>query len=157
MAIITRDDASALIPEDVAGEIIKTVPEQSAVMRLARRLPNMSRKQRRMPVMSALATASFVSGDTGLKATTSVGWENKFLNAEELAVIVPIPEAVLDDTDYDIWGEVQPSIAEAMGKAFDAAVLYGLNKPIDWPAALLTGAAGAGNEVVLGAGGWRSV
>jgi len=153
MALITRDNAAALIPEDAAREIIKTVPEMSAVMQLARRLPNMSRNQRRMPVMSALATAAFVSGDTGQKTTSNVEWTNKYLNAEELAVIVPIPEAVLDDVDYDIWGEVQPSIAEAIGQAFDAAVLLGTNAPTSWPDDIVTAATAAGNTVTLGAAG----
>jgi HK97 family phage major capsid protein len=150
---ITRDDVGALIPEDVSREIIQGVPEMSAVMRLARRLPNMSRAQRRLPVLSALLTAYFVTGDTGLKQTTEAAWANKYINAEELAVIVPIPEAVLDDADYDIWGEIRPRIAEAMGIAFDQAVLYGTNAPSDWPEDLLDGATAAGNAVTLGSVG----
>lgn len=101
---ITRTDAQALMPEDVAREIITNVPEMSAVLRLARRLPNMSRAQTRMPVLASLITAGFVSGDTGLKATSEVSWTNKYINAAELAVIVPIPENVLADAAYDIWG-----------------------------------------------------
>jgi HK97 family phage major capsid protein len=139
-SLISRTDASALIPQEVSNEIIKAVPESSAVMRLARRLPNMSRNQRRMPIMSALATAYFVTGDTSLKETTEVNWENKYIDAEELAVIVPIPEAVLDDADFDIWGEVKPSLVEAFGLAFDGAVLYGTNIPSTWTTDL--GAAG---------------
>lgn len=148
---ITRSDSAALAPEEVSREIIQGVAETSAVMRLGRRLPNMSRSQVRMPVLSALMTAYFVSADTGLKQTTETAWANKYLNAEELAVIVPIPEAVLDDVDYDIWGEVKPRIAEAMGKAFDQAVLYGTNAPGTWPADLTTGATAAGNTVSLAA------
>jgi HK97 family phage major capsid protein len=139
-SVISRTDAAALIPEDVSAEIISNLPQQSAVMRLARRLPNMSRAQRRLPVMSALATAYFVSGDTGLKQTSDVAWENKYIDAEELAVIVPIPEAVLDDTDYDIWGQVRPAVEEALGLAIDQAVLYGTNIPASWTTNL--GAAG---------------
>jgi HK97 family phage major capsid protein len=149
---IIRSDAAALIPEEVSREIIQTVPEQSAVMRMARRLPNMTRSQLRLPVLSGLITASFVSGDTGLKQTSQIAWQNKYINAAELAVIVPIPEAVLDDADYDVWGEVRPRIVEAFGKAFDVAVLYGANKPSDWPAGLVTGATTAAQAVTLGAG-----
>jgi HK97 family phage major capsid protein len=101
MAVIDRTGAAALIPEDASAEIIQGVPSDSAVLQLARRLPNMSRKQTRLPVLATLPTAYFVNGDTGLKQTSSVSWENVYLNAEELAVIVPIPEAVLDDNDYD--------------------------------------------------------
>ena len=139
-SIVSRTDAAALIPEDVSRDIIKTLPQSSAVMRLARRLTDMPRAQRRMPVMSALATAYFVSGDNSLKQTSEVNWENKYIDAEELAVIVPIPEAVLDDTDYDIWGEIRPSLEEAFGIAVDQAVLYGTNIPASWATNL--GAAG---------------
>ena len=149
---ITRSDAAALIPEEVSREIIQTVPEQSAIMRMARRLPNMTRAQLRMPVLSGLITANFVTGDTGLKQTSEVAWQNKYINAAELAVIVPIPETVLDDVDYDVWAEVRPRIVEAFGKAFDQAVLYGTNKPSDWPDGLVTGATAASQAVTLGAG-----
>lgn len=133
-------DAAALIPEEVSAEILKNIPAASAVMSLGRKLPNMSVAQRRMPVMSALATAYFVDGDVGLIQTTEASWANKFIDAEELAVIVPIPKLVLDDVNYDIWAEVRPSIEEAIGRAVDAAVLYGTNIPATWSINL--GAAG---------------
>jgi HK97 family phage major capsid protein len=150
--LIDRSDAAALIPQDVSAEILKHIPEKSSVMGLARKLPNMSRAQKRLPVMSALASAYFVNGDTGKKQTSEVNWENKYVNAEELAVIVPISEAVLDDADYDIWGEVKPSIEEAFGLAIDQAVLYGTNIPAAWTtdlgaAGLVAGATAAGHVV----------
>ena len=135
-SLISRTDATALIPEEASRAILKNVAEQSAVMRLAKRLPNMSRAQYRMPVASALATAYFVSGETGLKQTTEYSWENKYIYAEEIAAIVPISEAVLDDADFDIWGEVRESVEEAFGIAIDAAVLYGTNIPATWTTAL---------------------
>jgi HK97 family phage major capsid protein len=152
-SIIDRStDASPLIPEDVSKEIIQGVPQYSAIMSLARKAPNMSRKQRRVPVLSTLPTAYFVDGDTGLKQTTEQAWVNKYFNAEELAVIIPIPEAVLEDVDYDIWGEIKPRIMEAMGIAFDQAVMFGTNAPSSWPTDLLTAATAAGNVVTLGTG-----
>lgn len=155
-SIISRTDAAALIPQEVSNEIIKAVPQQSAVMQLARRLPNMSAAQKRMPVMSALATAYFVSGDTSLKQTSEVNWENKYIDAEELAVIVPIPEAVLDDSAFDIWGEVQPALVEAFGVAIDGAVQYGTNIPATWTtnlgaAGIVAGALAASQGISLAA------
>lgn len=150
--IIDRSDAAALIPEEVSREIVQGVAETSACLRLFRRLPNMSRKQQRIPVLSALPTAYFVNGDTGLKQTTEQAWENKYLNAEEIACIVPIPEAVLDDADYDIWAEVRPRIVEAFGVVIDAAILFGTNAPASWPASILDGATSAGHVVALGTG-----
>lgn len=149
-SLTDRTAAAALIPESVTREIIQSVPEQSAVMRFARRLPNMTRAQLRMPVLAGLITANFVTGDTGRKQTSEMTWANKYINAEELAVIVPIPEKVLDDVDYDLWGEIRPRIIEAFGKAFDQAVLFGTNAPSDWPDDLLTGATAAGHAITAG-------
>lgn len=152
-SLTDRTDVAALIPEAVSREIIQTVPEMSAVMRRAFKLPNMTRKQLRMPVLSGLITAYFVTGDTGLKQTSEAAWGNKYINAEELAVIVPIPESVLADQDYDLWGEIRPRITEAFGVAFDQAVLFGTNAPSDWPDDLLTGSTSAGQTVTVGSVG----
>lgn len=157
--VISRTDAAALIPQEVSAEILKGVSESNPIMRLARKLPNMSRNQRRLPVMSALATAYFVSGDNGLKQTSEVNWSNKYIDAEELAVIVPIPEAVLDDADYDVWGEIKPSIVDALNIAISQAVLYGTNIPASWTTNLstagttggLVGVANAASQVVSAA------
>src|SRR3972149_16586 len=62
MATIDRSGAEALIPEDVASEIFKQVSEGSAIMRTARKLPNGSRKQKRLPVLSGLVSAGFGPG-----------------------------------------------------------------------------------------------
>jgi HK97 family phage major capsid protein len=149
---IDRTGAEALIPEEAAKEIIQGVPQNSFIMQLATRAPDMSRKQKRIRVLSTLPTAYFVDGDTGLKQTSKQAWGNKYFDAEELAVIVPIPEAVLDDAEYDIWGEVKPRIMEAFGIAFDAAVAFGVNAPDVWPDDLFTAATAANSIVTLGTG-----
>lgn len=150
--LIGRTDASALIPEEVQREILQSVPEASFALSAFRRAPTMSRNQQRMPVLSTFPTAYWVNGDTGLKQTTEQSWANKYLDAEELAVIVPVPQAVLDDSDYDIWAEVRPRIVEAFGGAIDSAVLFGANKPASWPAAIITGATSASHNITKGQG-----
>lgn len=147
--LISRTDAAALIPEEVASEIITKMPEQSAALRLFKRVP-MSRNQQRLPVLSVLPIAYWVAGDTGLKQTSEANWANKFLNAEEIACIVPIPEAVLDDTAFDVWGEVRPLMEEAIGRTFDAAIFFGVNKPASFPTDIVTAAVAAGNTVNRG-------
>jgi len=123
---IDRTGAEALIPEERAREIIQGTVEQSAVLSMGRRLANMTTKQTKLPVLDSLPIAYFVDGDNGQKKTTKQAWDKKVIYAEEIAVIVPIPEAVLDDADYDIWGEVRPRVQEAFGKVIDEAVLKGL-------------------------------
>lgn len=116
----------------MSNEIIQGAVEQSAVLTMGRKLPNMTSKQYRMPVLDMLPLAYFVNGDTGMKQTTKMQWDKKIITAEEIAVIVPIPEAVLDDSNYDIWGEVRPRVVEAFGKVIDGAVIFGVNKPSTW-------------------------
>lgn len=147
--LISRTDAEALIPEDVAREVIAGAVEQSAALSLFRKV-TMSRGQQRIPVLSVLPVAYFVNGDTGLKQTTEANWTNKYLDAEELAAIVPIPDAVVDDADFDIWGEVRPLLEEAIGRAVDAAIFFGTNKPASWPSDIVTAATAAGNDVTRG-------
>ena len=149
---ILRKGAEALIPAEVAQEIVSGVSEYSSIMKLATKAPNMSSKQRRLPVLSSLPTAYFVNGDTGMKATSNAEWANKFFEAEELAVIIPIPEAVLEDAEYDIWNEIKPRIMEAFGVAFDEAVLYGTNAPSTWPKNILESAEAAKKVVTAGTG-----
>ena len=144
-AAINRSGAAALIPEQISREIIQLLPTQSTFLRLANRMPNMTSKQTKIPVMTGSVDAFFVTGDTGLKQTAAMTWENVYITAEELAVIVPIPEAVLDDASYDIWGEVRPRMVEAFGKAIDAAAFFGTNKPDSWPTGIVPAAIAAGN------------
>lgn len=159
MTFIPRSGAEALMPEEFQREIIQSAPEMSAVMSLATQAPNMSRQQRRIPVLSVLPMAYFVSpgptartdaSDINFKRTTRMLWENKYLDAEELAVIVAVPENVLDDSDYDIWAEVRPKLLEAFGVAFDQAVFYGTNAPAIWPDNIVSAATAADNFVTLG-------
>lgn len=144
---IDRSGAEALIPEERAAEIMQGAVEQSAVLSMGRRLADMTSNQSKLPVLASLPVAYFVDGDNGQKKTTKQAWDKKVIYAEEVAVIVPIPEAVLDDSDYDIWGEVKPRVQEAFGKVIDEAILFGTGKPANWREGLVPSAKTAGASV----------
>ena len=150
--MIQRNDLAGLIPEPVSREIFQGVVEQSAVLKAGRKLPNMTSKTQSINVLDMLPMAYWVEGDTGYKETSSQAWEKKRLFAEELAVIIPIPEAVLDDSNYDIWGEVKPRIVEAMGRRIDEAILFGIGRPSTWRHGIVKTAKDAGNFVKAHAG-----
>jgi HK97 family phage major capsid protein len=147
--IISRTDAGALLPAEAASEVIKAATAESAALTLCRRA-QLSTKVYSQPVLAALPVAYWVSGDTGLKQTTEAAWQGVDLTAEEIACIVPIPEAVLDDSSFDVWGELRDPLAEAVAQVLDAAVFGGINKPASWPQAIVPAALAAGNGVELG-------
>lgn len=142
--VITRSDAQALIPEDVSQAFLAGAENESLALSAFTRIP-VAQSQTRLPILSALPLAYWVNGDTGLKQTTEVNWANKYLNIEELAVIVPIPEAVLDDASFDVWGSVKPLLENAVARAVDSAVVFGTNAPGSFPTAIAPAAAAAGN------------
>ena len=148
-SLISRTDAAAMVPEQVAATMLTNLEASSAVLSLGTRIP-VARSQVRFPVLSALPTAYFVSGDTGVKQTTEAAWDNKYLNIEEIAAIVPIAEAVLDDAGFDVWGAIRPLLEQAIGRKLDAAVFFGTDAPAAWPDDIVTAAVAAGNVVARG-------
>src|SRR5687767_4977865 len=105
--IVSRTDAAALIPEEVSREMVRVATAQSATLQLFRRVP-VGRAQVRFPVLSALPIAYWVTGDTGLKQTTEINWANKYLNIEEMAAIMAVPDSVVADAEQNIWDEAMP-------------------------------------------------
>ena len=149
MAVIARTDVDSLIETQVANEIFEGVVRDSKALSMFRRLPNMTSDKTKLRVLDSLPVAYFVdeSQNNGRKNTTKMAWDKKFINAAELAVIVPIKENVLNDASIDIWSEVRPRIVEAFAKKIDNAMFFGVGKPSDWRAGLVPSVISAGAEV----------
>jgi HK97 family phage major capsid protein len=147
----TTTGSDPLVPEPLATAIIQEAPKASAALSLMNRT-TLSAKTQRMPVLDVLPVAYWVGGDTGMKQTTLQAWKNVVMVVEELACIVPIPIAYLDDADVPLWGQVQPRITEAVGQLIDLAVLWGINKPATWGEAVFTGAGKSGHFGIQGTG-----
>lgn len=158
MAIIDRTNAAGLIPVEYSREIIQELPQESAFLRLARQLPNMSKKEDKRPVLNSLPMAYFVNqssgttgdDDIGVKQTTQMEWGSLTLTAEEIACIIPVPENVLADADYDLWAEIVPQVRAAFGVVIDQAAFFGVNKPDSWPTAIAPAAVAKGNYRQVG-------
>lgn len=148
----SRADVAGIIPTEYSNELLNGTVEQSNVLRLARRLRRMTRKEERLPVLSALPVATFRTGDTGLSQTTEANWTDRIITAEPLDVLIPIPRDVLSDANIPLWSEIMPVAQEACGTAIDNAVLYAINAPATWPGGIALEAIAASNYVVEGTG-----
>lgn len=94
-SIITSGDlGGGLIPTEYATQIIQDAPKSSVSLTRMRQI-RMSTRTRTQPVLDSKPIAYWVGGDTGLKQTTKMKWSGLSITAEELAAIVPIPEAVI--------------------------------------------------------------
>ena len=149
MANITRTDVDALIETQVANEIFEGVTRSSKALSMFKRLPNMTSDKTKLRILDSLPVAYFVdeTKNNGRKNLTKMAWDAKYINAAEVAVIVPIKENVLNDSSIDIWAEVKPRIVEAFGRKIDNAIFNGTEKPADWREGLIPTIVKVGAEV----------
>lgn len=87
-----------------------------------------------------------------LKPTHQMKWENVFIVAEPLAIILPVPDDVLDDSEFDIWAAMRPRIIEAFHQKIDSAIVWGQDRPTTWPTGIVPTAVARGQIVQEGAG-----
>jgi HK97 family phage major capsid protein len=151
MADIDRSDAEGLLADQNINEILQEATKGSAALATFRTI-NMGTKIAKLPILDFLPQAAWLSGDSGRKPTSEAKWEKKTLTAEAAGVIVPIPEDVFDDTEFGIWEQVRPRVAEALGQVLDLAVFFGTNAPASFDPSLYEGAVAAGNVVGEGDG-----
>lgn len=139
---IDRVNAHALIPPEIAREIIQGALKYSVGLRIFRRVRNMLRDELLMPALSMLPQGGWLNSDNAIKPLTSQAWEMVEMYAEEYAACVIIPDNVREDAAYDIWGEILPRLSEVYGKVFDQAVFMGIDKPCRFRADLVTAVSG---------------
>lgn len=144
--IIDRTGAAGEVPEKISETILGTVQTESVAMTLGRHVPTTT-KDSRIPVLTGVPEAEWLSSDTAQKPVSAATWENKSLVAEELAVIVPIPDAVVEDTDWDIWAAVRPLVARAFARRIDRAIFFGQAAPTSFGTGLVARATAAGQVI----------
>ena len=114
-SIISRTDADALIPTDVATP---TDRRRHRGVGGADALPHRATRDEAERAARPLRPPDRLLGRRrhGLEADDRGRWAGVTSTAEEIACIVPIPEAVIDDASFDIWGELRPALAEAIAQ-----------------------------------------
>jgi len=138
--------ADQMIPDQEVNQILQEAAHGSVMMSNAR-IVRMTARKYKQPVLATLPDAYWVDSETGLKQTTSASWEGLTMTAEELAVIVPIPDTLISDSSVPLWNEIRPLIIEAMGRKIDQACIFGVDKPDTWADSILDSATAAGNTV----------
>jgi HK97 family phage major capsid protein len=144
MADITREDVATLIQEEYSTALLDTAAAESGAI-AAFGTVNLGTKVTNLPVLTSLPEANWVSesatDEAGRKKTSKATWGNKQFVVEELAVIVPIHEDVLDDADDALLASITGMGGTAIGKKLDEAVIFGKDKPVTWTSLSLLGAA----------------
>jgi HK97 family phage major capsid protein len=135
-----------LVPEPLSADVWQEAPKMSAALSLMRTVP-LSAKTERLPVLDVLPISYWVGGDTGLEQTSLQEWKGVTLVVEQLATIIPIPVAYMDDTQIPIWAQVLPRMGESAGKLIDQAIFWGANIPSTWGTPVYPAAIQAGNYV----------
>lgn len=143
------DNAEATFDEVLAAELINSLPQASAALKALTVVP-MGTYTERIPVLSALPTAQFLTADQEIKPKSATAWKNVMLQAEEIAVIVPISENVIADSSIDVVSRTTQLIVQEFGRVLDAAVFFGEGAPASYPAGGIYGAALAQGTVVPG-------
>jgi len=155
VADISRDELATIIQEEYSNELLAAARTSSAVLS-ALRTVDMGTKTTNLPVLATLPEAGWVSesatADEGKKPTAQVTWANKQLVAEELAVIIPIHENAIDDATTDVLDSLTAEGGAAIGRALDAAVIFGTDKPASWTSPDLLAAAVAASQTTTVSG-----
>jgi HK97 family phage major capsid protein len=138
------------VPQELSNEVLQDIPASSVAMQLST-VRRMSSRTYRQPVLDALPEAFWLSQtstnhDAALKQTTKMDWSHFTMEVAEIAVIVPLPDSLVDDENIPLWAEIRPRVASAFAKKIDEAVLYGTDRPSVWTTdAIVPGAIAAGN------------
>ena len=136
-------DYANLVPRDVADRFLSQIEVQSVALRLGNSL-RMNVATESIPVVSFLPIAGFVNPRYGgQKPATKVEWSALQLVPEEIAAVVPVPTAWIQDAGFDVEGQVEAALGTAVAKAIDLAVLFGEGAPASYPVGGVAAAAGA--------------
>ncbi|QAU06430.1 major capsid protein [Mycobacterium phage KiSi] len=151
MADISRAEVAGLIQDAYSDTLLAAAKQGSTVLSAFTNV-NMGTKTTHLPVLATLPEADWVGESAteaeGVKPQSKVTWTNRTLVAEEIAVIIPVHENVIDDATVAILTEVAELGGQAIGKKLDQAVMFGIDKPASWVSpALVQAAIGAGQAV----------
>jgi len=136
------------LPPELAAGIIEDAQATSSALKLGE-VTKMNSRTKVFTIKESPAEAYWIKGttdalggagdgsraskDVALKQTTSMSWSEKKMEAEEIAVVVPLPDTWESDSDVD-FGVIRPDLVAAVAVAIDNAILWGTEIPSSWVA-----------------------
>lgn len=127
-ATMTSKFSTILKPHE-AQDYFATIKKNSVVQQLARKVPLATTGEQIMQWTGG-AEANWVA-EGGRKPSTEIGYQLKSFKPQKIAAISVVSAEVVRANPKGYLEELKASIAEAFAKAFDNAVLHGLNTPFD--------------------------
>lgn len=122
MSGISTNRTNITLPADISSEIIQKTQDESAVMRLARRV-NVPGRGMVIPMITSDPEAAWVA-ETGAKPKSNPGLSTKTMTPYKLAVIVPFSDEFARDYAA-LYDALVARIPGALAKKFDATVFNG--------------------------------
>ena len=119
---INTNRSNLELPKDVAHEIIQKTQEESAVMRLARKI-ELPGRGLEIPMITSDPEAGWVA-ETAAKPVSNPGLDKKIMKAYKLAVIVPFSDEFARDYPA-LYDALVARIPGALAKKYDGTVFHG--------------------------------
>lgn len=116
------------LPSDISGEILQKTQDESAVMRLARKI-TLPGNGATIPVISADPTAAWVA-ETGVKPVSNATLGTKLMSAYKIAVIETFSDEFVRDVPA-LYDALVARLPGALAKCFDATIVGAVDKPGD--------------------------
>ena len=123
---IETSRSAVALPSDISSEILSKTTEQSAVMRLARRV-SLPGRGLTIPVITADAEAAWVA-ETAPKPVSNPSLSSKLMTPYKIAVIVPFSKEFTRDLRA-LYDELVRRLPSALGRVFDQTVIGAVNAP----------------------------
>jgi Phage capsid family len=141
--------SSTLLPPTITGPIFAKASEESAVMRLARRVPLSVSAQTAIPVPMDIPTAGWVS-EGGVKPAAQVGIGVKVMTGKKVALLVPVSQEVVMTNPAGLYTQLQQDLPTSIARAFDQAAINGKDLRSGGAGPFSDYLAQTGNSVALG-------
>lgn len=124
MATLLGAVSSTLMPASVASAIFQRTTEESAILRLARRVPLAVNAQTAVPISMDVPAAGWVP-EGAAKPASAVGMGVKVMTGKKVALIVGVSEELAMTNPAGVYDQLQQDLPTAIARAIDYAAIHG--------------------------------